>query len=404
MTRRKKIFLAVIALVVLSQLPFAYRRYRLYRLAGAIVKLAAERLPPEADTGLVDYQGVIHIHSSLGGHSTGSLSDIVSAAKLNALDFVIMTEHPQPSLDTSALTLNGVHDGVLFINGNEVSTVADDRLLLVPGDQSANLASTKATEDLVSEQRARHGLAIAAYPNDFHTWPPSSIDGVEVYNLFTNARATNRVVTFFDALWAFGGYSDLVFANFFSRPDGELRRWDDANASGGRRLFATAGNDAHANIGLSVNDSGGNQLLGIKLDPYERSFLLVRTHVLIEKGKALTRESLVEAIAHGHSYISFDVFADPKGFTFSGKKSSQTVIMGDEVALGNDLHLKATAPILCRFVLLKDGRVVNEKSGAGTADFEVHEKGAYRVEVYADSLPAPAAGKPWIISNPIYVR
>jgi hypothetical protein len=37
-------------------------------------------------------------------------------------------------------------------------------------------------------------------------------------------------------------------------------------------------------------------------------------------------------------------------------------------------------------------------------EFQVSEKGIYRVEVYLPQLPLPAGAQPWIISNPIYVR
>src|SRR5207244_10116686 len=115
--------------VVLSQLPFAYRRYRLSKLNQAIQQLAAQRATSSSASDYVDYQGVIHVHSSLGGHSAGNFAELISAAKANQLDFVIMTEHPQSDFDTAAMTLSGVHGGVLFVSGNEVSTAQGDRLL-----------------------------------------------------------------------------------------------------------------------------------------------------------------------------------------------------------------------------------------------------------------------------------
>jgi len=137
---KRKIFVALLVLIVLSQLPFAYRRYRLARLRTAIANLSTQRLKPETSgDDYVDYKGVIHVHTSLGGHSNGTFAELIAAAKANQLDFVIMTEHPQAEFDTSAMTLSGVHSSVLFVNGNEVATANGDRLLLVPG--TANAAS-----------------------------------------------------------------------------------------------------------------------------------------------------------------------------------------------------------------------------------------------------------------------
>ena len=392
----------MLGLVVLSQIPFVYRRYRLARLQKAIQQLESQRAAPQGESDFVDYQGVIHVHSSLGGHSTGTFAELIAAAKANQLDFVIMTEHPEPDFNTAAMTLNGMFGRVLFVNGNEVVTSNGDRILLIAGSDTASAPGSQTTEAVVAIQHGSGRLSIAAYPTESRSWQTSAVDGVEVYNLFANTREANKLVLFFDGLWSYRTYSDLMFANFFSRPNENLSRWDEAIAAGKRRLIATAGNDAHSNIGLTLNDAAGKQWLGIKLDPYERSFRVVRTHVLIRKDIGLTRESLLEAISHGHCYVSFDLFGNGKGFSFAASGTEQK-IMGDEIAFADGLRLTASAPLAARFVLFKDGSVIDQKSGS-KAEFSINSRGVYRVEVYLDSLPAPAKGEPWILSNPIYIK
>ena len=201
MTRRRKLLLVLLIILLCSQAPFAYRRYRLKRLQTSIRQMESLRVTNEAASDYVDYAGVIHVHSSLGGHSTGTFSELIASAKANNLDFVIMTEHPQTGFDTSAMTLNGVHAGVLFVNGNEVSTRDGDRLLLIPGAANANENHT--TKEFVDQEHTNHGLAFSAYPSDSEAWKANSVDGVEVYNLFTNAKQINRVATFFDGVWSY---------------------------------------------------------------------------------------------------------------------------------------------------------------------------------------------------------
>ena len=341
----------------------------------------------------------MHVHTSLGGHSTGTFSELIAAAKANNLDFVIMTEHPQAEFDTAAMTLSGVHSGVLYVNGNEVSTIDGDRLLLIPAPPNANERRT--TREFAEQQKTNQGLAFAAYPTESNAWQTNAVDGVEIYNLFTNAEKINRVVTVFDGLWSYSSYPNLMFANFFARPTDELKRWDDVMSSTNRKLVAIGGVDAHSNVGFGLTDSTDKQLLGLKLDPYERSFRTVRTHVLIKKDKPLTRESLLEAISLGHCYVSFDIFSDATGFEFSASQSN--VIMGDEIAYTAPMDLTAKAPLPSRFVLLLNG-VPTEQASGTTVRFPVKAPGVYRIEVYLDSLPAPATGKPWVISNPIYIR
>src|SRR5687767_2335161 len=111
MKRWKKIVITLLGVLVLSQVPFAWRRYRLGRLNKSIQQLATQRSAPQAVRSR-DFKGVIHVHSFLGGHSTGTFEAIVKAAKANQLDFVIMTEHPEQDFDTNAMTLNDFHGEV----------------------------------------------------------------------------------------------------------------------------------------------------------------------------------------------------------------------------------------------------------------------------------------------------
>jgi hypothetical protein len=397
---KRRIFLALLIVVLVSQVPFAYRRYRLRRLNNSIQQLAAQRVPA-ANTEYSDYAGVIHVHSALGGHSTGNFAELISAAKTNQLAFVIMTEHPQGDFDTSAMTLNGDHAGVLFVNGNEVATANNDRLLLIPGTSDAASAATQSTQQIIDAQKSRSGLVFAAYPSESQNWHSTTVDGVEVYNLFSNARQIRPVIMFFDGLWSYRSYADLMFANFFVRPDENLKNWDSAITDSNRKLVAIAGNDAHSNVGVSLNDSSGKQIVGLKLDPYERSFRTVRTHILLAKDAALTRESLLEALSRGHCYVSFDLFGDPRGFQFAVNNSSE--MMGDEVSAANQPRLRIHAPLPARVILLKNGSVISQRTGTDV-EFAPDGAGSYRVELYLDSLPAPATNRPWILSNPIYVR
>ena len=375
---RGPILLVVLLLLLLSQTPFAYRRYKLRRLSAGIQQLNSERRVPESN-GYTDYKGVVHVHSFLGGHSSGGFSEIIAAAQANQLQFVIMTEHTEKDFDTAAMTLQGVHGGVLFINGNEVSAPNGDRLLTLPGE-----------------------VSIVAYPEEFKNWDTPGLDGVEVYNVFTNARRVNPVVAFFDALWSKRSYPDLMFAFYVARPDEGLKKWDRALATA--RLTGVAGNDAHANIGVSLKDSSGKTLLGIQLDPYETSFRLVRLHALIEANKSLDATSLLDAVRAGHCFIGFDFLGDTSGFSFTAENAFERKIQGDEIFHNVDTRLRVQSPVSARIVIYQDGAVLVDESGISSKELPVIDKGVYRVEVYLPQLGSMVAKQPWIISNPIYVR
>jgi len=403
MKRWPKLLLLLLALVLLSQIPFAYRRYKLGRLQAAIQQLNASRIANASDGKYIEYKGVAHVHSALGGHSHGTFEEIIAAAKANDLNFVLLTEHTAQLYNTADLTLKGEYAGILFINGNEVNTSGADRLLLLPGLESPATGSD-ALANIVQHGRADKGLSFVAYPQEFRSWDTTAYDGIEVYNLYTNARQINPFLMFFDGLWSYRRYPDLLFANFYQRPDENLRLWDQQIANTHRRLVALGGNDAHSNVGLSLNDANGKPLIGLKLDPYERSFHLLRLHVLIPAGESLNRETLLAAIGQGHCFVAFDLFGDSGGFSFTASTGTETKIQGDEVTLAGGLKLTVNTPVASRIVLLKDGTAIQDESGLHKKEYPVTDPGSYRVEVYLPQLPRPGGTEPWVISNPIYVR
>ncbi|HEX8148804.1 MAG TPA: hypothetical protein VF591_16600 [Pyrinomonadaceae bacterium] len=411
MRRRKKIALGLFALLLLSQAPFAYRSYRLARLGAAVDALNAGRVvEPAGGEALAEYAGVFHVHSFLGGHSTGTLEEVLRAAKAERLAFVVMTEHPSPRIDTAAATLRGLHDGVLFVGGSELVASDGGRLFALPG--VAAPAQNPPLQALVTRAKSESRLAVVGYPEEARDPALSGFDGVEVYNLYTNAKRINYVTMFFDGLWSYLGRPELLFARFYERPADNLRRWDDYNVSGARRAYAFAGNDAHANVGLALQDRAGKKMLDFKLDPYERSFRLVRTHVLLREDEPLDERTLLAALRRGSFFLSFDVFGDPTGFRFTAdtdRRETSTALradMGDEITLppGGEVRLKARLPVRGRTVFYRDGQVVHQLPDSSSAYLTAGQKGVYRVEVYLDQLGGLLEGKPWIISNPIFVR
>ncbi len=417
MRRLLKLLAALLVVFAVSQTPFAYRRYQFSQLDGTIRRLNAGRAATDG-AGFADYPGVLHVHTSLGGHSPGTPADVIAGARANGLAFVVMSEHPSAQFDTRALTLDGVREGVLFVSGSETSEDSRDRLLTFGGapatagtpalpDTSATTDSPASnTQSLIDRAKSSGQLVFVAHPETFASWQTANnFDGMEIYNLHADAKNARPLSLFFDGLWSYRAYPQLLWTRFHQAPAENLRRWDELTTQG-RRVVAVAGNDAHANVGLSLQELSGRPVFQIKLDPYERSFQVVRTHALIPAGRPLNRETLLDALARGHAYVSFDLLCDATGFRLSAANNSEQKIMGDEIALGaegGEVRLRAATPVASRIVLVRDGRSVDEKEGTA-AEWAVRERGVYRVECFLSQLPDPLSRKPWIISNPIYVR
>lgn len=402
MKRFRRTILVLLVLFLAVQAPFVYRRWKVGRLAGQIAELENQRIA-RSTPGFTEYKGVMHVHTSLGGHSTGTFDELLRAADSNSLDFVVMTEHYDAKFDSSALTLNGVYGNTLFVNGQEVDTNDGGRFLLLPGTPESPSFAKMDSKTFLDKVHAEGRLAINNYPERNRSGV-TDFDGIEVYSLHSNAKKINPLVGIPDILWSFRGYPEVTFASHFQRNDDYLRRYDDIAKA--KRMLLTAGADAHSNKGYYlIADDEGNRHIGIKLDPYEMVFRLVRMHVLLEEATPLTRETLVDALRRGHAWVGFDVLGDTSGFAFSADNGSESRIMGDEMALAQGVKLKASAPGTSRFVFYRDGEAMGEFGGVPEASIAADRPGAYRVEVYREALGEPFDRRaPWIMSNPIYIR
>lgn len=398
----KRILLILLAVLLAIQVPFIYRRYKLGQLASKIAELDRARTAPAADSKFREYKGIIHAHTNLGGHSTGSFEELIAAANANDLDFVIMTEHYSDAFDTSALTLNGVYGKTLFVGGNEIDTADSDRFLMIPGSGDAAGLRKVPTTGVIDKLHSEKRLAMVTYPEKFNSWD-SQFDGIEVFSLHTNAKAMNPFTAIFDGIWSFPAYPELMLASYFRRPDENLRKFDEIAAK--RKVSLFAGTDAHSNTGFHLfGDDAGNKPINIKLDPYETIFRLARIHILLTRDTPLNRENLIAVIKGGNAYIGIDALGDSTGFTFWAESMKSTLSMGDEISQRENVKLKATAPQQSRFVVFLNGEKISETGNVTHVELDVFEPGAYRVEVYLDQLGPPFDKMPWIISNPIYVR
>lgn len=391
----KRILLVLLVLLLLAQIPFIYRRYQTGNLAQKIASLESQRTT-YTDPNFKEYKGVIHAHTNLGGHSTGTFEELIAAANANDLDFVLMTEHVTETYDSAALTLNGVYGKTLFVGGNELDTTDGDRFLLIPGGGEAAKARMSGTGAFLEAAKRENKLALITDPERFKSWD-SSFGGIDIFSLHTAAKQMNPIAAFGDLIWSYPSYPELTFAKNFQRPDANLARFDEISAQRNISLFA--GTDAHSDMGFHLfGDDGGKKLINIKLDPYETIFRIARIHVLIAKDKPFDRETLIDAIRAGRYFVGFDALGDTTGFRFEKLSPGETFQDGSTPNHGG---YRVRLPIPARVVAYPKG--IQYETNGPVVELDL-PRATDRVEVYRDDLGPPFDKMPWIISNPIYIR
>ena len=151
---------------------------------------------------------------------------------------------------------------------------------------------------------------------------------------------------------------------------------------------------------LTKDHKPGDILARVDVDPYERSFRNSSTHVLAAR---LDEASVRSALKSGHAYVAHDWMCDATGFRFEAirKSDKRDGIMGDEAQLGDGLTLSAQFAVPCSSRLMRNGKEVSRSSGKDHLEIPVNEPGVYRLEAW---LMLDDEARPWIFSNPIYVR
>lgn len=345
---------------------------------------------------LHDLACVAHLHSTYSD-GTGTVGEIAAAARRNALDVVLLTDHD--TLEARRHGEEGWHGSVLVLVGCEVSPAQRNHYLAFGIEEEIDHSGLDAA-GVCAAVRDAGGFGFAAHPwssgskrfakrapgMPFEALGCAALHGLELWSFLNDTL---------EPMASLGEHARFVARPervLHSPPERNMRAWEDLCRK--RRTVAIGGLDAHQ-IGVRVAGR-----VPLKFMSYTRSFRFIRTHVLCEElpsGElAHDRELVYGALREGRCYIANDALAPARGFAFWAEGSDGRALpMGAEDAAGNwTLHVSAPRPVELRIV--RDGETVATAAGAAL-DARVDEPGAYYAEARLD-------GRTWVISNPVYLR
>jgi hypothetical protein len=417
-------------------------RLALDRLAAVhadVEKLKLQRIEVPPPPGLTDFRCVLHAHAEDSAHTGGTLPEMLADAKKAGVRAIFLSDHYRPPRDFINGRWRGIKDGVLFVPGSEA------RGFLVYPEKSILNRMDLATPDFVPTVTAGAGLIFLSHVEERPDHPLDGLTGLEIYNrhydakrdkagLLTLAAILTDPKRLADLERAVKDYPDEVLAFQCDYPGIYLKAWDEGTKR--RRLTGVAANDCHHNqvlivkmvdadtvlIGTNVDaddkmqrvsvglrpgvremtkgHTAGDVLARIDCDPYYRAFRNVCTHLIAPRLDEPTMRATLKA---GHAYVAHDWMADATGFRFEAADAAGKPVadMGDEVKLAAGLKLSArlTRPALVR--LLRHGKEVARAEGKSDFEFTPTEPGAYRLEAW---LKLDGEWRPWVFSNPVYVR
>ena len=337
-------------------------------------------------TRLCEYSGALHVHSTYSDGS-GTVSEIVSAAQAAGLDFLFLTDHN--GLQAKAEGWDGWHGSLLVSVGEEVSSRHGHCLAL---GTTARVSHKQPLRDIIQDVAAQKGLSFVAHPHGVYRpflklrdhswkdWGASGFTGLEIWSYM------------FD--WA----RDLKYHRFFRHyraPDDRIKgplaqtlsTWDRLCQQ--QRVVGIGGVDAHARR---------YPVFPFVVFPYSDLFRTVRTHVLVPE--AFRREScedtqaLLNSLANGRCFAAYDRLADGTGARFGSSDGS--LHMGDEAEFVGPVDILFEVPSEADLSVICDGDLLAKAVGRQLV-VNADRPGVYRAEARINH-------RPWIFTNPIYLR
>ena len=347
---------------------------------------------------LYDYTGIVHFHSAHSFDGTTAVSDIITAAGERDIDFLMLTDHST----LEAKGKEGWHGKVLLIVGQEISPRFNHYIAF--GNENTIFVEKESNEPpqhYIDEVVKEGGIGFIAHPDHggtkmFHVkhfpWVDREVSG------YTGIGIWDFMTDWQSSLDRFPGMLMNYFfpAHVLRGPKGTtLKWWDRLNQK--RRVVGIGELDNHCTLFKILG-------LRLKIFPFKKAFTLIRTHILLKEPLSGRDQddvrTILEALRMGRAYVALEYFRLAKGFSFFISDEKNSATMGDDYELRDRAILFARTPRHSRIRIIKDGKVFGEEIGRELR-CNVSEGGVYRVEAY---LKSRGRFRPWIFSNPIYVR
>ncbi|MBY0586317.1 PHP domain-containing protein [bacterium] len=403
---------------------------KLQEVRESIEKHKQSREAVSLKTPFEETKAILHCHSKWSHDSRSTIEEILKGAHANGVRVIMFTEHPADHYDFIVDGHQGIREGVLLIPGAELKGMLAYPLKSIKG---MDFSSPQEQSDMI---KRTGGLAFYCHLEERMDWQVAGIAGTEIYNVHADAKEESRLFLGLvnPLFWLqlrplVDKYPQEVFSALQDYPKDYLRRYDELC-----QMFphtGVAGNDSHHNIGIRIirgekdlillediigqkvaelsigklpflaalagKSKTGDVILQVDLDPYERAFQHVTTHLLLDE---FSREGVWRALEAGRAFVGFDWITDTTGYVFQAETDKPIGVVGSKLPFTAGMKLRSFAPLEAKHRLIRNGQVFGEKTGRDVS-FEIAEPGVYRAEVWVQVADEERI---WILTNPIYIK
>ena len=346
-----------------------------------------------------EYIANLHVHTTFSDGS-GTIEEVISSAGKAGLDVLLINDHD--TLAGLEYGWEGRHGRVLVLIGTEIS--GRHNHILAYGVNRLRRHNWRKPQESLDFVKSQGGLSFLAHPYEkgspmsdegrAFTWEDWSVNGFQGLCIWNYCSSWKTPVQD----WPSAFYRYFFRSGTLMGPDEKvLAKWDELGKE--RRVVGIAGSDAHAfpaKLGPAT----------LPIFPYDYLFRAVNTHLLLPEKMSgeleHDKKMVFKALAAGSCFMSHDLLGSGKGFEFWLENGGDIRAgQGEQTRLKDGDELCWRSPGRGSVRLIKDGRPVANLE-QGRESMLLFEPGVYRLEVYKPTILF--GERPWIFSNPIYVR
>lgn len=341
-------------------------------------------------------RGALHMHTT---HSdgTGTLPELVQAAKEAGLAWIWVTDHDTMAAKPS----EGIIDGVTTLIGYEITPQRNHYLV---GDVDELVSRELSPANYVAEVAQRGGVGIVAHPDEkaynrykepyrWDDWSIRGFTGIELWNYMSDwAEHATPVYK----------YRNYFFPSFaLEGPTPDTLRWWDKLQLEGEQVTGVFGVDAHAHKTKQVGKTW-------TVFPYVHCFRqlvnYLQLNAPLSKEFKEAEQQIWNAIRRGRVIMANQSNGDATGTTYLAHIRDQIAFYtcGDTVPLVDGLIIDFSCPQPADLRLFRNGELLSETRQSQRLRYPCYKAGHYRVE--AHRRPKTGGGTSlWIMTNHIHV-
>jgi hypothetical protein len=345
-----------------------------------------------------EWIGCLHVHTN---HSdgAGTVADVAAAARAAGIDFVVVNDHAHMSRALHRED-EGFYNDVFVMMDLEVGIrhhhyLAFDCRRMPRWDLVGG-------QEIIDEVNAAGGFGFLAHPFEkgmplegsiAYTWKDLDVTGytgICIWNF--SSRWKERITGV-----ASGLFFILFKSGFLKGPSTRtVAFWDRSCAAG--RVVAAGGADAHhKRYGLGP----------FRIRPLTYDYLMgaITVHILSDRPFPRqpdeARRLICSALREGGLFVANDKIGPSKGFRFYFKPGKGPPCRMGAETIFSPGEIFVDVPFKGEIRLFRDGMLIETCRGVSLRR-NVDFPGVYRVDVYRRR--GLFGYRPWIFSNPVYLR